>query len=431
MNCEHCQRALLNVAYAECSPTEDAAVRAHLAGCPSCTSDLARIQAGLSFAAALPTLDPTARATENILAHARAQALSARTLGHLPRGATAAPSSLTDRIREFLGQFAMGRQVAMATTMILVTAVGMWFVPQARHQEIAVGHVVNPDPDGEAGPSDGIVPAAPLDLDLRQGRIRARSDEPERRRERAPAATTESVGLGDNQADLDQSEPKGEVATHSATDRREAPAAKEAEPAALSERSALVDEALAANRRADDFLGGIESPSPAPGAPTAPSAYSDTASGEATGLAARKARSASPSPTLELEMAESAEATGGGAPSPATARPQAASPSRDSSETARTGADAVPVKAGEIQAPESLLALARTYQRGGRCDAAVVQYEAFLKRAPRHRDAMLEAARCYQQLGRVADATRWTKRADTITPVATPRTTPATSVQGQ
>jgi hypothetical protein len=297
---------------------------------------------------------------------------------------------------------------------------------------------VNPDPDGEAGPSDGIVPAAPLDLDLRQGRIRARSDEPERRRERASAGSTESVGLGDTQPDRDHSEAKGEVAAQSVTDRREAPAAKEAEPATLSERSALADEALAANRGADDSLGAIDSPSPAPDAPTSPSAYSGIGYGQATGTASRKSRGASLSPGVELEMAEAAETTGGAAPRPAAARPPTPSSSSTSSETARTGADvvAVPEGAGELPALESLLALARTYQRSGRCDAAVVQYEAFLKRAPRHRDAMLEAARCYQQLGRMAEATRWTKRADTITPVATsPRATPAaqpaTSVQGQ
>lgn len=426
---------LLDVAYAECSPAEDAAVRTHIAGCPPCASDLARIQAGLAFAAALPTLEPRVRTTESILAQARAQARSVRPLGQAPRGATPVPSSLADRIREFLGQFAMGRQVAMATTMILVAAVGLWFVPQTRHQELAVGHVVNPDPDGEAGPSDGIVPAAPLDLDLRQGRIRARSDEPERRRERAAAPSAESIALSGDPSELDQSKAKGEIAAESVAPRRDAPAGNEAEPAALSERSALADDALAATDERDGFPG-LAPPSPAAEAPASPPAYATTGYGEATGGAARKALGASRSSSAELEMAESAEATGGGAPRPTATRPAAAPTASDSSASARAEADVVAAspEEAEMKGPEGLLVLARTYQHSGRCDAAVVQYEAFLKRAPRHRGAMLEVARCYRQLGRAADAARWMKRADAIARAATSPTPtpaqPATSVQG-
>lgn len=424
MDCEHCQRALLDVAYAECSPAQEAEMRAHMAGCASCSSDLAKIQGGLAFAASLPTLEPTARTTENILAQARAQALSVRALSQSPRGGS---SSLADRIRVFLGQFAMGRQVAMATTMVLVVAVGLWFVPQARHQDLAVGHVVNPDPNGEAGPSDGIVPAAPLDLDLRQGRIRARSDEPERRRERPTVASAESLGPSEKESDRSQPEAKGSLVAEAIGVHSEAPSTEEAAPAALTDDSSAIGVA-------DDLRGTIDVPSPAPEARTATSSSSGAGYGQGSGMSARKARSA---PPVSLEVAEAVEATNVGAARPAAARPPTAPTARDSSEVVLTDPDAiaVPAEATESRGTDSLLALARTYQRGGRCDAAVVQYEAFLKRSPRHREAMLEAARCYQQLGRVADATRWTKRADMIAPAETSPSAapaqPATSVQGQ
>jgi len=81
---------------------------------------------------------------------------------------------------EFVGRFAMARQVGMATLMLLIVAVGLWSLPQLERAPLVDGGtVVNPEPSGEAAPSAGVQPAEPLDLkvDLRAGRIRSKEEE--------------------------------------------------------------------------------------------------------------------------------------------------------------------------------------------------------------------------------------------------------------
>src|SRR5690606_431890 len=77
-------------------------------------------------------------------------------------------------ILRWLSGFAASPQFVMASIMMLVVAIGVWYLPAARRQpEASGGTVVHPDHQGEAAPSATLVPAEPLELDLdqRTGRL--------------------------------------------------------------------------------------------------------------------------------------------------------------------------------------------------------------------------------------------------------------------
>jgi len=472
MDCDHCQRLLMEVACGEDHLPGVADARAHAVDCSVCRPALDTLERGLHLAAQLPLVEPSQKATDEIMRLARNHALASRTLAHAPASPRAdlAPG-LGDRIRIFLGQFAMGRQVAMATVMVLVIAVGFWFVPGMRRHELAGGNVVNPDTDGEAGPSDGIVAAAPLDLDLRQGRIRARDDATEHRRVREPGivaeptseptATEESARIGEEVAQASGADTaaanvpaamefappppsddalKGLVATDSAPEREKTmPTETVAAAAAMpSPRRAAPARAYAptATAEADEFAMGA---APLPAAPSA-SASADLREESSGGYA----------PPAPSSM-RSRSAPGAGAGSVATSA--AESMGEASAPSARTQTDslasgAASFRAGDyraaIDAFESAnrqldgglpstarLSLARSYQRTGRCNVAIAHYETFLRTAPRASDAMLELAACYRRLGRTEQADQLASRANTIVSGgtsnkrATPKSAPA------
>lgn len=434
MQCNDCQHLLIDLAYGATHVPEVAAARAHVAECSVCRPALQKLERSLQLVAQLPLLEPSAKASNEIMRLARNHALTARTLGQAPMPRPVEPPvALVDRVRVFLSQFAMGRQVAMATVMVLVIAVGLWFVPRARQHDLAGGNVVNPDPDGEAGPSNGIVPAAPLDLDLRQGRIRARDDEKLQRRARETTGTTGPASPAPVSDEMEKAEAPLEEGQPAEANLRAPPAttafappppsSDEPEQAAAELQEQSKPEMRAPARKAmaemDDF------------ATADPLSAAAPASGAASAAAEQPTARYAPAPAPP-SPARIGASTGAGRGSIAA---EDSLGSAGPGETQK-GSDTLPSAAASFRAGDyraaiegfeasrrehngqlpagARLSLARSYQRTDRCDAAVSHYETFLRAAPRSTDAMLELANCYRRLGRTSVADQWTRRAASI-----------------
>lgn len=453
MDCDHCQQLLLDLACGEpLAPSNEGDARTHAATCPTCEPALRKLERALRLSAELPLLDPSEKASARIIQIARNHALTARTLVHSPIKTDPKQQPWLDRLRVFLSQFAMGRQVAMATVMVLVTAVGFWFVPRARQHDLAGGNVVNPDPEGEAGPSKGIVPAAPLDLDLRQGRIRARGYEYDEKGDREVSASNAAAGAAEPAPGLKSAEQDVASATEPTSPGEPAPSEIDALPEAeAAEMRATADDAHEEKARAvgegAGTLGALaeEIPAVAPArsaarkeAPTIDEAFAmtDTAPAAPAPSAPAPSSSARASSAVESEAFAPAPApTASSGAAGIARRAQALAPRSVERNTASesTGGDALPFatesfRAGNYQAaidgfesvrqtragqlPASArLSLARSYGRTTRCDLAISHYEIFLRASPRHAEAMLELAACYRQLGRTSDAARWAETA--------------------
>src|SRR6185503_10940808 len=146
---------------------------AHLATCASCRASFETLTAATRLAAQLPLVEPPPHVAGRVMELAEAHAREA-----IARQRVAAPRPTPwQALLDFVGRLATRPQVAMATVMVLIVAVGLWSLPRLRHEPaVAGGVVVNPEPEGEAAPSPGVEPAERLDLkvDMRAGRIRSK-----------------------------------------------------------------------------------------------------------------------------------------------------------------------------------------------------------------------------------------------------------------
>ncbi len=177
MDCRTCQPTLIDLLHGELAIDAAEEAQAHLKQCPSCRSAFDKLSLGIRAAGNMPLMEPPqavgARLMQLAEEHANAAAV-------LRRQQARKPPRPWQSLLEFVGRFAMARQVGMATLTLLIVAVGLWSLPQLERAPLVDGGtVVNPEPSGEAAPSAGVQPAEPLDLkvDLRAGRIRSKEEE--------------------------------------------------------------------------------------------------------------------------------------------------------------------------------------------------------------------------------------------------------------
>jgi hypothetical protein len=418
MDCETCQRTLLDLIHGELAPTLATQAHRHMEQCASCRADLARLTKGLELARQLPIVEPPPVLGERVMALATSHA------ERVQRARMPSRRSLWQRLLDFVGQFAMTPQVGMATISLLIVAIGVWSVPRlSREPEAAGVTVVNPDPEGQAGPSATLQPAERLDLavDTRGKRIRSReealalgrrseaeapADDPGLATEYALAAAAAPAAEANAQAGPEQVAPAPQAGpTHAAPSDEaaelaalEPPAKKDLEPKAASESSRRAKASRAADLELDGF-----------GA--ADSTRSLEGSGAASGqVAAADARFASPPPASN---APAGVASGGAATLSDDAfeyRPSAPTRYEVKSAPRKPGA----AKAGGVTSASTLLSEARTQQSSGGCRSALPGYERLISAFPASAEAgeaMLAAASCYQSLGQETLARELLRRA--------------------
>ncbi len=180
MECQECQLLLVELACGELDDTVATRARHHLDSCESCQRSLGEVQQAADLASEPPHSGRPLAAAANRVASTATRGAGAR--DRVSEAPAAGQRRATSRgvwqvWLEFAGRLAMGRQVGVVTVMMVVVAVGVWYVPQLRDRPEAAGaSVVNPDPAGEAAPSAELTPAEPLDLsiDARRRRIAKR-----------------------------------------------------------------------------------------------------------------------------------------------------------------------------------------------------------------------------------------------------------------
>jgi hypothetical protein len=402
MDCRTCQPTLLDLANGELAPELAESAREHLRGCAGCSADLAKLRAGVALSRQLPWVEPPADLTARILANAQQHAQA-----KAQRSATRerAQVGFVQGVLDFVARVASARQVAMATVMLLIVAVGLWQLPELQRRPEAAGvTVVSPDPAGEAAPTHGLSPAEPLDLtvDARARRIRGGS----REEDVAPGAAMPAA------PPAEAAYAKGEGAAAAEAESFDVTATKGAEKDEL--RLDDVDSVFAAEPKAREAR-----------AENAGDAFGEAEAAKVDALQ----RQASAFPANEGVVAQrrtyaapkrKAAAPAAAAPELAQARAESAEPASSiGSGAARAPADLAAMPAPKVSAPEAgsateLLAAARARRKQLGCAAALDSYEAVVRNAPDTSQAgaaMLELAECNFALGRDAVARSWAERA--------------------
>lgn len=197
MDCEVVSSKLLDLVYGEVDSAEMSSLEAHLASCDSCTRSLSRLEGGLRLTRKLAMVEPPSDVLDAIRAAASARAARVeRALDHEvtaehprtdPTHEPAQPDpearTFWGRLVGFLGSFAMGPQVAMATLLLLMVGIGLWSVPHLREPAVSrSATIIEPETSGEVSPSAGrLQPAEPLafDFDPRTRRLAPIDDKDE------------------------------------------------------------------------------------------------------------------------------------------------------------------------------------------------------------------------------------------------------------
>ncbi|MEZ4253361.1 MAG: hypothetical protein R3B99_34570 [Polyangiales bacterium] len=146
---EHAHRdRVLDLVYGEIEGAEARALRRELEACPSCAPELQKMEDAKRLADALPLAPLPSTTRASILAAARlkanetAAALPAREREVVTREAVARPVDLWERVRRFL----LGPQTAMAAVMLLVVAIGVWYLPGSPESPLGAS-TMRPEPD--------------------------------------------------------------------------------------------------------------------------------------------------------------------------------------------------------------------------------------------------------------------------------------------
>jgi TolA-binding protein len=176
MNCETCKTTLARLASGELDEMTADEARAHLQACASCR--LAFEQLGVPLSGVAENGSKSAKPAEPELIEAKEAALPAalqKERESRPRRGVTASGEWRLRVGR-TGRLLMGQQFAVAVAMLLVAAVGLWYVPRFRENSESAGTVVDgPDmTDGKPG-KGALEPAEPLDLTMDQNRRRIRS----------------------------------------------------------------------------------------------------------------------------------------------------------------------------------------------------------------------------------------------------------------
>ncbi len=374
MDCELCEKKLVDLLYDELDESAAAETRAHLESCEPCRLAMGKLELGRAFARRLE-LAP-APSLSGVLAAAREQAAANRALRDRVEGDAATPPAVAPREQEpsggavgrflrWLGAVAMGPQLGVATVLLLVVGIGLWYLPQlggdGRDHTLAV---LEPEPQS-VGETTALAPAEPLQLahDPRTGRV---------------VSLGEATGSSEARPTPAPETPR----------RREDRAGTERAPAVVEEEAlAAVEQRVAAS---DESSAGAVNDDALP------------------------------------EITSAAGAFEGGTLPPVVARPSPApgpgrAPTTGPAAVASSGARSVPAEVGMPEAPgagperdelaaAALHGQARSLAGAGRCADAVGRYEQLLSRYPSYPDggrASVEMADCLRRLGRL-DAARTT-----------------------
>lgn len=400
MDCEACTDRLVDLLYGELEEPDAESTRAHLADCEACAGALARLEKGRELASLMVVEEPPSAVRISVMAAAReraAQRAPAKVAepprqpaepreARGPRGGDDDGGGLWSSFLRWLGGFAMGPQVAMAMMLLLMVGIGLWYLPGLRSRDPGGPHaILDPAPGDEVGPSAGLEPAAPLDLeaDPRTGRIRPREEEPARPTPR-PAQP--------------RPEPAPErVAAREAADEDREPAQAEA---VEREELAQGGPARATRPRATEGATPAEpQDSPEEAAPL------ELAVGPAQAPRVMEQRA-----EAQLAQAQAAPAYAAGAGAQALAPSPSPSPARSAMPApSAPRAQAMDEVAPPPSAADSRHALAQAAHRqaaslreGRNCRAAIPAYQRLLSQNPTYAQAhvaRLELADCYRQVG--------------------------------
>ena len=197
VNCDEAEKALLDMAYGEVDHTRAADLEMHYAGCASCAEALAKVKRGISLGhqlrreAAPPMSVALQAARERAAAIRSAKLVEVEPVATIRETKTEAPF---EGFFAWLGRVAMGPQLGVATVLLVVVGIGLWYLPKLRSPSALQVATLEPDPMTGAE-TQALAPADPLELthDPRTGRVVATADVVPADRVRVGAAATERV----------------------------------------------------------------------------------------------------------------------------------------------------------------------------------------------------------------------------------------------
>lgn len=395
MNCSTANDRLLDLLYEELEGPEAEETRAHVDQCESCRASLKKLSLTQRLLSVLPEEEPDRSLDAKILAAAR-QKVGAEPGRDEARRRDEEDGGLWGSILRWLTGFAASPQFVMATMMMLVVAIGLWYLPSSRRQpEASGGTVVNPDHMGEAAPSATLEPAEPLELDLdeRTNRIRSRGDE-------ASDTIAMQAAEGGREADrAPAAEPTPAVGAMQRTARGGGADGRTSKSLREAQARNAADDAVGA----DEGFGGLDrEQAPARRSRAARPSYGGAGSG---GSAPR----ADQGGFAREERAESEAAPAPGmTPSyPRSTSASAPPPSAPSGAGSAYGADSVQGPSRYDVRPDALHRRARNFASAGACRDAVREYQTLLRSFPRYDQqgqAMIEMAECQRRLDQLVAA---------------------------
>lgn len=389
MNCEACTDRLVELLYEELPDAETEATRTHLDGCEACAEAYERITMGHDFAALLPMDDPPAAALSSVLEMAAQKAAERRPeIDELEDEEEGTPprdddeTSAWGALLHWVGGFAMRPQFAMAMMLFLMVGLGMWYLPSLQDgNDPTGGHAyLRADGDDEVGPSQ--LPREPLDLvpHPRRGRILPR-EEGDDERPRATATppprerTTPPPAQADAPEEVLDAPTEDAIAAHAlelSPGETAMAGAEPGQPGRAAERAAP-----------QSAMAMVDRGGPAPSLAPAPAVTPEASEAEGAGTAQER---------LDRGLARFRQRDYRGA--------------EEELEAVIRRPDMSVARA----LPSVLHHLARSRRHQSNCRGAVGTYERLLRDHPTYSgrgEAMVEAAACYRQLGRLSQARRW------------------------
>lgn len=409
MDCTECQELLLDLLSDALPPEQAASVRAELARCDDCRAAHAQLARGMALANQLTIVAPPPDLAARIMAIAElqhgkvsAQALRPEPVAHVQSAPPRVPEeSAGTRWLAFIGQFLMGRQVGMATIMLLVAVGSLWILPELNQQREAVGvTAVSPEAENRLPPATSS-PAAPA-AEIARERAAAPDEPGEETRAELAVRPTDGAAVERKRGIMPKGAPAPEPLARKRMARRaaEKPAPSRSSSTARG-ASGLRSEGsgLAAGRSADSLL------DEAIGSGAAPARKKAKTEAKAQVTYAPPPPPAAAQPTFEKEAAEvESEAAGNDLAD------------RDD-RAAREAPAAAPAKAPagpkqDKQEPADLRTQALQDLSAGQCRSGLTAFDELVRRAGGGRDIpLIEAAiRCFTRSGRKHDADRWQAR---------------------
>jgi len=405
MDCRTCQPTLIDLLHGELAIDAAEEAQAHLKQCQSCRSAFDKLSLGIRAARNLPLMEPPqavgARLMQLAEEHANAAAV-------LRRQQARKPPRAWQSLLDFVGRFAMARQVGMATLMLLIVAVGLWSLPQLERAPLVDGGtVVNPEPSGEAAPSAGVQPAEPLDLkvDLRAGRIRSKEEE---QRAALHGTASGAEGTGKAEPELAAAKPVRMGEGDRASARAEPSASRDAAKSLSKRQRRLESKSSAAGVGTAADLEGYGRADK--GAGSGPSALKRGRGEEERAFPASNAPGAAAAPVAAASPAQAPQRANDDLLDGTVARASnSEAPAMESAPSRKSAASAAPAKpkAGTASASATTTAAAD-------CGASLSRQRQIVDAAPESAqagEALLAMARCHNQRGERALARTLLERA--------------------